>query len=43
MKIADILLEDFDMEMAMTRRILAAVPEDRQRKTRCSNQIRWKQ
>ena len=29
MKIADILLEDFDMEMAMTRRILAAVPEDR--------------
>jgi uncharacterized damage-inducible protein DinB len=29
MKIADVLLEDFDMEMAMTRRILAAIPDDR--------------
>jgi len=29
MTTAEILLEDFDMEMAMTRRILAAVPEDR--------------
>ena len=28
MKIADVLLEDFDMEMAMTRRILSAVPDD---------------
>jgi uncharacterized damage-inducible protein DinB len=28
MTTAGILLEDFDMEMAMTRRILAAVPDD---------------
>ena len=29
MTTAEILLEDFDMEMGMTRRILAAIPEDK--------------
>ena len=28
MRIADVLLEDFDMEMGMTRRTLTAIPED---------------